>query len=63
VGVSAPLEQCRCCALSTAPARRSGVIAAPTAVLVDRTGRLGGGAVGPRDRSGPAAALLDELLK
>jgi peroxiredoxin len=45
-------------------ARRFGVIATPTVILVDRRGRMMRRAVGPRDWSGPAAAaLLTEILK
>jgi peroxiredoxin len=43
--------------------RQYGVLATPTAFLVDRQGRLLGRAVGPRDwTSAPARALLTGLL-
>jgi alkyl hydroperoxide reductase subunit AhpC len=43
--------------------KRYGVIATPTAVLIDRQGRLRGRVVGPRDWSSPAGkALIAGLL-
>jgi peroxiredoxin len=43
--------------------RQYGVIATPTAFLIDREGRLLGRLIGPRDWSSPAAkALLAGLL-
>lgn len=43
--------------------RQYGVIATPTAFLIDRQGRLVGRVVGPRDWSSPAGrALLADIL-